>query len=415
MTAFAVAACVLFLWGIAELALWGLIQWHRPFFPWLITPRDEAPDIPTEVAAAHAARSFDPELGWCRRPGEHATEKTDRGTVTFSVDAHGARTNPGFEDRVPEIACFGDSFTFCRLVDDDHTWPHMLSRRTGRATANYGVGNYGLDQALLRLERELPALEAQIVVMGVVPETIARIQSAWKHYFEYGNTLAFKPRFTLSGPAGSGALMHHPPAVTCAEEYADYRTRLDGIRRDDPFYRSKFRRDMLRFPFLPRLALRARRHVPILWHLTRGRLLGRPDDAFRRAFRVILAVNARTSTALYQDASATRLLRALTERFAQLCRDAGKQPLLVVLPQPSDLAHSRNAEARESFYASLAGTLPVADLTGAFRSHPEPSSLYVDGRLGPHASATGNRLIARELAAHIARFGAEPHPTKEFQ
>ena len=33
--------------------------------------------------------------------------------------------------------------------------------------------------------------------MCVVPETIARIHSYWRHYFEYGNTLAFKPRFAI--------------------------------------------------------------------------------------------------------------------------------------------------------------------------------------------------------------------------
>ena len=30
-----------------------------------------------------------------------------------------------------------------------------------------------------------------------MPETILRVHSFWKHYLEYGNTLAFKPRFEI--------------------------------------------------------------------------------------------------------------------------------------------------------------------------------------------------------------------------
>ncbi|MEV0637662.1 hypothetical protein AB0I77_22435 [Streptomyces sp. NPDC050619] len=412
MTALLVGSLALLAWAAVEAAAWLLIRWHRPFFPWLITPRDAAPDIPADVVAAHAARSFDAELGWCRRPGEQANETTEQGTVGFRIDERGRRANPGFEELPPAVACFGDSFTFCRLVDDDRTWPHHLSRETGRVTANYGVGNYGLDQALLRLERELPALEADTVLMGVVPETIARVHSAWKHYFEYGNTLAFKPRFTL---AADGALVHHPPAVTRPEDYAHYRMHLDRIQRLDPFYRRKFRQDLLRLPYMPRLVRRTRRHLPILWYLSVHRLLGRPEAAFRRAFQVVLHANSRVGNALYREEEATRLLRVLVERFAHVCRDTGKRPVLVVLPQPTDLPATRSSRARDRFFASLAGTLPVVDLTADFRAHPAPSLLYVHGRLGPHASDEGNRLIARVVGAHLEQLAPAPHATKEFQ
>ncbi len=59
------------------------------------------------------------------------------------------------------------------------------------------MGNYGLDQSLLRLKREVPKNPTKFVIMGVVPETICRILSMWKHYYEYGNTFAFKPKFTI--------------------------------------------------------------------------------------------------------------------------------------------------------------------------------------------------------------------------
>jgi hypothetical protein len=380
----------------AELAAAALVHGHRRRFPWLITKADCHPLLDPELVAAHAARSYDPELGWCRRPGETATEITETGPTRYSVDAAGRRTNPGFEDqRSAPIACFGDSFTFCRLVDDDHTWPHHLSRLTGVNVANYGVGNYGLDQALLRLERELPGLDADLVVMGVVPETIARIHSMWKHYFEYGNALAFKPRFQLT-PDG---LVLHPSVIVCPQDFGNYSLHLPHVQSLDPFYQRKFRRDLLAFPYLPRLLWRGRRHLPILFHLSLGALRGRRDHGFRKAFAVVTRENRRLASRLYQEAGARALLTALIERFADTCTAAGKQAALVILPQPGDL--TQVPAVHENFFAALAPILPVIDLTADFRDHPDPAGLYAYGKLGPHPSDHGNRLIAEVLAQRL--------------
>ena len=63
---------------------------------------------------------------------------------------------------------------------------------------NFGVGNYGMDQAYLRLKREYDKNRTEIVILAVVPETIVRVLNVYKHYYEYGNTFGFKPRFILS-------------------------------------------------------------------------------------------------------------------------------------------------------------------------------------------------------------------------
>jgi hypothetical protein len=393
------AACGCYL-GV-ELAAHLLVTRLRVEFPWLIGPGDVAPDIPAELADRHAHRSFDPDLGWCRRPGESGVERTDTGETSYSVDRRGRRHSPGAGDRAAAVACFGDSFVFCRLVDDDQTWPHQLSGLLGVGVANYGVGNYGLDQALLRFERELDSIEARVVVMGVVPETIARVQSYWKHYFEYGNTLAFKPRFT-AGPAG---LRLHPCAVRSPADYLRYRDRLPEIQRLDGFYRRRFRRDLLRFPYLPRLARRGRRQLPILGHLLWGRVRRDREGAFRRAFQAVLRDNGRSARALYRDPESVRLLHELVLRFATTCRQAGKEPVLLVMPQLVDLDH---AGAYGPAYARLRRLLPVVDVTDRFRDAPDRPLLYTHGRLGPHPSALGNRLIAAALAGPVSALLAPP-------
>lgn len=40
----------------------------------------------------------------------------------------------------------------CREVNDNETIQYFLSNLTNSFVSNYGVGNYGLDQAVLRFE-----------------------------------------------------------------------------------------------------------------------------------------------------------------------------------------------------------------------------------------------------------------------
>ena len=200
--------------GTFELGVWLAVKTLKQRFQWLITRSDITPGIDPDLIEKYCSGSFDAELGWVRKPGTKGEDRTLTKAAGFVVDERGCRRNPGFEGRPPTIAVFGDSFAFCRLVNDDETWLHYLARDLDENVANFGVGNYGLDQACLRMERELPNLSCRLVVMCVVPETMARIHSYWKHYFEFGNVLAFKPRFTLE----DARLVLHPPAVRTAQD-----------------------------------------------------------------------------------------------------------------------------------------------------------------------------------------------------
>ena len=92
---------------------------------------------------------------------------------------------------------FGDSYTFCRQVKDNETWEEIISKKKKTFVANYGVGNYGLDQAFLKLNLSKKNKENKIIIFGFVPETICRIQSCWKNYLEFGNISSFKPSVRL--------------------------------------------------------------------------------------------------------------------------------------------------------------------------------------------------------------------------
>ena len=54
-----------------------------------------------------------------------------------------------------------------------------------------------MDQSFLKFLKYKRNIKSKIIIFNVVPETIARINSYWKHYREFGNILGFKPIYEL--------------------------------------------------------------------------------------------------------------------------------------------------------------------------------------------------------------------------
>ena len=191
---FLIAVAVFF---IIETIVRRIVLQVNQDFQWLIVEKDKIPILDKHGLSKFISHGFDPELGWVRKPNTSHDETGKFGKTNWTINQFCARTNPNFDNLESNTSCYGDSFTFSRQVNDDETWVHYLSEFTNSNVINFGVGNYGVDQALLRLKREFPKYPTKIVIMGVVPETICRIVSVWKHYYEYGNTFGFKPRFIL--------------------------------------------------------------------------------------------------------------------------------------------------------------------------------------------------------------------------
>ena len=151
-------------------------------------------------------KSWDAELGWCNQINATKVDNSDRsannkknvtGLSIFSTDAKGSRICR-YPSANPDISFYGDSYCMCRDVQDEHTFPWYLGELRGSRVSNYGVGNYGLDQALLRLTRDYHKDPGKIVVLAVTSITMARCVSVYRHYLEPGNIFAIKPRFSLN-------------------------------------------------------------------------------------------------------------------------------------------------------------------------------------------------------------------------
>lgn len=200
----------------------------RTLFP----PRvKEFPKISEE--ALMRFRSWDSDLGWCNQPNVIKIDKSDRsasekkkapdGFAIFSTDERGSRTCK-YPEGTSDISVYGDSYGMCRDVHDWETFAWWLAAARRTRVSNYGVGNFGLDQGLLHLERNFANDPAETVIMAVPTITMARCVSVYRHYLEPGNLLAVQPRFLLNAD-GELSVLPYP-----LEKKTDFR-RLDQFQQ----------------------------------------------------------------------------------------------------------------------------------------------------------------------------------------
>lgn len=384
---------------VAELGLLFGVRKARASFPWIITEKDEVPDLDQAALNKFIGSSFDPRLGWVRKPNTSGIERGKNGNIRFEIDATGSRASR-LNTGSAQIAAFGDSYAFCRQVEDDETWEAQLARVNGVTVLNYGVGNYGVDQALLRYEdMQLPD-SVRIIVMGFVPESICRIHSYWKHYLEFGNTFAFKPRFIWGGGRKLSLLEN---AIQKASDFEDMERLLPKVCANDFFYRRKFRALQFRFPYLLSFMRRPQRHFKLLAAIAwRGVLRAFSCGSERSEnlpFTLIMQENIRDSHSLYRQESAVALLREVLLRFRAVAKSRGHIPVIVLMPQLLDIKLTVNRPpAYQAFYRGLNEYMPVLDLTETFTKH-NVEDIYINDQYGGHLSSAGNLVVAQEISA----------------
>lgn len=150
-----------------------------------------APQI-TEVELSSYFENRHPTLGW---PGKEWLE--------HYTNNRGARISPANDDMINETACisvYGDSFAFAEDVDHDDAWPNILAELVDCPVENFGIGGYGLDQAVLRFESHLQDghSNGQVSILTVFPDNLNRNVNQWR-YLLGSHPLSFKPAFRISG------------------------------------------------------------------------------------------------------------------------------------------------------------------------------------------------------------------------
>ncbi|MCA9408040.1 MAG: hypothetical protein KC733_05085 [Candidatus Omnitrophica bacterium] len=378
-----------------------IINFFRQDFQWLITKQDEFPLLDQNGLKKFFRNSYDPVLGWVRKPNTKGVEKSAKRKTFYSIDSLGSRSNLAGKNKKKSIATFGDSYVFCRQVNDEETWQYFLSIKLNIDVMNFGVGNYGVDQALLRYQNSSLPKEVKVVILGFVPETICRIHSYWKHYLEFGNTFAFKPRFILQ----DNDLKYIPNAMQSSEDFTKIKEKLSFIQQNDYFYKFKFRNIQFRFPYILSFLRNASRNFELLSSLTYrfwARLLRQSTIKIENEpFHLIMQANIKQAHQMYKQERATKLFEAILYRFKEIAKEKGHQPIILVMPQLIDLKMGlMNKMSYQGFFQSLNNKVPVIDLTDFILKY-DFEQLYAEDLYGGHFSKEGNTLVAEYISEKI--------------
>jgi hypothetical protein len=199
---------------------------------------------------------YDPILGWTvARSRRNATGQD----ASSAEGLRAPRAGMSFADRrtrhsgLPEkpatvrVALMGDSMTYGYEVRCEDSWGHALEAQLGPAVQvlNFGVSGYGLNQVLLRYEKDARPWKPQIVLIGITSEEIQRSINVYNFLMNpdwLGLPFA-RPRLILKNGTPSPI---NQPVPTPAEVFAHTTIReLANLDQDAYFRRLEWERDGL--------------------------------------------------------------------------------------------------------------------------------------------------------------------------
>lgn len=318
--------------------------------------------IATDAQIAKARPSYEPDLGW---------------QVPYDTTA-GERPR-GFDYGHPLISIYGDSFVHGDEVAHGETWAEALAGSLSADVFNFGSSAYGMDQALLRFERDFARRPTDIVIFGFISYDVERNVSVyWKFLYPEADLVLTKPRFRLQ----DGELAVVPNPVRSPGELSRLKD-PDFIRElgVEDFWFDRNRLGETRFPHFGRFLRRGFWDVALRF--------GRPVDAWTLEEPRALA-------------------KAILTRFDRGCRQRGARPLIVHLPVVWELiAFSEHGELPPSLevFEALCSRqkLRCLSLVEDLGSRPtaEIARLFTAGVEGGHYNPVGNReigdLVGREI------------------
>lgn len=323
---------------------------------------------------------FDAELGWCPRP--------DSGAEPYRYDWAGCRIGGRELPRskapdVTRIVAVGCSFTHGDEVGATESWAARVDEVDGLEVANLGFGAYGLDQALMRLERDGWPLEPDEVWLGLLPPAAWRVTTlyrpAQRHWSSF---VGFKPRFVLAGDSLRRVPNPARELADVARLIEDQAAFVAAVSEHDRWVR--------RAPWAY-----AERGSHWTHHVALARLLSTLHERASRA----------PAGAFEPGSETVRLLRAIVLEARRRSEEHGAHFRLVVLPARTDLEDRRSSGRAywAAFTEELRGQgVEVVDVTGALDDAWRPGAPEL-WTAGSHYTAEGNRVVADALVARVRR------------
>ena len=385
---------IIFFLFIFEFFLILLIKNLKKDFKWLINSDDEKPHFDKKKLKNFYKNSFDQLLGWDRKKNTNGFEISTKRTF-FNIKKNGNRGKSKFKKT--KISVFGDSFAFCRYVNDDETWESYIEERIKYNVHNFGVGNFGLDQSYLKYVKLKRNISSKIIIFNFVPETIARVNSYWKHYREFGNIMAFKPLFIEK----KNNLFLKKIIIKKNFSQKKIHSQLKGIKKFDIFYDLKFNREKFVFPYTITFLKNIKTSSTILSCLIFYKLL-KKKKFYDKAVTKILFQNISQSHKMYNDIFlASKLKKIIFMMNKQIQKDK-KKMILIISPQLLDLK-SDYIKYPQTFFSKLPKEIICLDLSKYMNKKKNFQKFYLEDKYGGHLNKIGNKYISKVILKFLRK------------
>jgi len=354
----------------AVVATLGLLELTLPlldarFAPYFRRTLERSPNVREEIRAVLESPTFDPDLGWTKRP---------------AADNYA----PG-KDYLAQA--YGDSFTQSHLGAEEVAWEDYFERSTGHTILNFGVGGYGLDQAVLAFEKWGAEYPGRIALLGLYHQMYRRAHAHHSFYY-FRNPEAWRYVFKpMLARKGGGYELLPPPCLDAACLEAVLFDESHPIRRTlaahDHWYRQNAARPR---PGFPRTIAFARAIPELLEHAA--------EDGGRRDY-------------FFVTDESVDLAMALVGRFVHTAEERHMMPVMLLIYSATDLEIMRRGvrwddALRARLDAAGIASIDTSPYISAAMAGKDLRSLRTEDG---HMNESGDRLIAEALAEGLGRLG----------
>jgi hypothetical protein len=337
--------------------------------------------------------TYDQLLGWTLTPSRSDTTaqylssveglRSPRVGMSFA-DPHTRHSGFSTKPAAVRIALIGDSFTYGAEVRCEESWGHLLEELLPPhvQVLNFAIGAYGLNQALLRYEKDTRLWKPQIVIIGINSVMIQRINNIYPFLKdpEWGFPLA-RPRLIMKNniPTTVNYPIPEPKEIFVHTTVSD----LPYLNLDD-YYR------------------------PFEWERGGFWSLLERSYVFRLAYSFRPPGDGRQEE---RDQKAMELSQFVIPHLVREVSEDGAVPLVVYLPQKGEIGVSSEPQnkaiplsARLLHNVGIEYFDPTACLTEV-----SLSDAYMKGNhYSPQANAQIARCLEPVLREMVTRFSEQP-------
>lgn len=363
LAAIVLASLLIIFFGVLETTLYFLDDRfrHGGYFR---VPPVSLKNLEEEANAFFKGTRFDPDLGWDNRP---------------PVQNY-------IENKVFLAQAYGDSFTLSG--HGGITWQEAFENITGKGILNFGVGGYGLDQAVLKFEKYSSEYSTPIAILGLFGHTFRRALSFHSRYY-FGNyddwTFAFKPFFVEQGSQYELIMPPCKDTPCLLDVLNDSDNEVRKIQSShDYWYGNDREKPALRFPRIPKYA----QVLPAIWRYSRW--------------------GQRSKNYYFVNNKSLELTKYLVQRFVLHAEKNGMIPICLLLHSSKDLKDLKGGQRYLKSFMDFLKEKQIRyidtkkHILERYEQDDDFLSLSVpDG----HLNNRGDQLVAGGLAQGLAELG----------